>query len=73
MSFTHAHYARAIRQTLRSTRRQLDYEVRTGQTHPLVARDCLAALEQCAEHHEAAARAQRRAEAHQEDVTHAQH
>ncbi|MCK5770909.1 hypothetical protein [Algiphilus sp.] len=71
MSFGHNQHARAIRQTLPSTKRQLEFEVRTGKRPALAARELIAALEDCAAHHEALALEQRRRERN-DSATHAE-
>lgn len=63
MSFTHADYARALRETRRPLADKLAWEARTGQIHPRVKSETLAALDSCAEFHEKAAREQQKAEA----------
>ena len=68
MSFTHADYARALKETRRPLADKLAWEARTGKIHPRVKAETLAALDSCAKFHEQAAREQRQAEARMQDL-----
>ena len=70
MTTPHATFARCLRDILPRVRSQLQFESRTGKTHPALVAERMHTLQQCLDHHEAAAKAQAQAEARLEDAAH---
>lgn len=68
MSFSHADFARVLRNTIDITEKEMQWEVRKNRMHPMHAREHVAALRRCQEFHERAAREQQTAEAHMDDI-----
>lgn len=70
MTTPHADYARTLRELLPRVQDKLQWEARTGQTHPALVAEQISRFKACIHHHEQAAQAGAQAEARLEDAAH---